>query len=58
LDVYIIFIGFSIGKNMSMELQERADRITKELKEALIPLRIAIQKLKENSYPNNSKIAK
>lgn len=43
---------------MSMELQQRAERITKELKEALIPLRDEIRKLKENNYPNNSNIAK
>jgi hypothetical protein len=43
---------------MSLELQERADRITKELKEALIPLRNEIQKMKENNYPNNKNIAK
>ncbi len=31
---------------MSRELQERADKITEELKEALIPLRYEIKKLK------------
>jgi len=37
---------------MSRELQERAEIITKELKEALIPLRREIKKLK---IINNSK---
>ncbi len=36
-------------KAMSRELQERADRITEELKEALVPLRYEIKKLK-NTY--------
>jgi hypothetical protein len=49
---------FFIGKNMSLELQERADRITKELKEALIPLRNEIQKMKESNFSNNKNIAK
>ena len=42
---------------MSLELQERAEKITKELKEALVPLRIEIRKMKQNSYPDK-KIAK
>ncbi len=35
-----------------MELQERAEKISKELREALVPLRIEIRKMKENSYPD------
>jgi hypothetical protein len=42
---------------MSLELQERAEKITRELQEALIPLRMEIRKMKENSYPDK-KIAK
>ncbi len=34
---------------MSKELQERADRIIKELKDAVIPLREEIQKLRNSS---------
>ncbi|MFH0976500.1 MAG: hypothetical protein V1874_12030 [Spirochaetota bacterium] len=34
---------------MSRELQERADRITKELQEALIPLRNEIKKIKDHN---------
>lgn len=50
--------GLCSGKDMSIELQERADRITKELKEALVPLRYEIQKLKNNSYTDSRKIGK
>jgi hypothetical protein len=42
---------------MSRELQERAEKITEELKEALIPLRNEIRKLK-NNYPEGYKVVK
>jgi hypothetical protein len=48
-------IKLSLKNNeMSRELQERAERITRELKEALIPLRYEIRKLK-NSNPEGFK---
>jgi len=50
----IKFTGFFIGKNMSVELRDRAEKITRELKEALVPLRIEIRKMKENSYPKKN----
>ncbi len=43
---------------MSRELQERADRITEELKEALIPLRNEIKKLKSLNNQEDYKIVK
>jgi hypothetical protein len=44
---------------MSRELQERAERITKELQEALIPLRNEIRKLKViTDNPEGKKITK
>ncbi len=35
---------------MSKELQERSDRIIKELKESLIPITEAIRKKKQDKY--------
>jgi hypothetical protein len=35
--------------NMSRELQEKADKVIKELKEAVIPLREEIRKIKDSS---------
>jgi hypothetical protein len=43
---------------MSRELQERADKITEELKEALIPLRNEIKKLRDINNPEDYKIIK
>ena len=40
---------------MSRELQERADKITKELKEALIPLRKEIRKMRHINNPEDYK---
>ena len=37
---------------MSRELQERSDRIIKELKEALIPITDAIRKMKRKNDSN------
>jgi hypothetical protein len=34
---------------MSRELQEKADKVIKELKEAVIPLREEIRKIKDSS---------
>ncbi len=42
---------------MSRELQERAEKITEELKEALIPIRNEIRKLK-NINPEGYKVIK
>jgi len=43
---------------MSRELQERADKISEELKEALVPLRREIKKLKNINNPEDIKITK
>ena len=43
---------------MSRELQERADIITKELKEALVPLRIEIRKMQNADNCEQFKVFK
>jgi hypothetical protein len=35
--------------NMSKELQDKADKVIKELKEAVIPIREEIRRIKESS---------
>lgn len=37
---------------MSRELQDRADKVTKELKEALAPLREELNKIKQTNNPH------
>jgi len=36
---------------MSKELQERSERVMKELRDALIPISEAIKKMKHNNHP-------
>jgi hypothetical protein len=56
--ICLITIVFPLDiREMSRELQERAEKITEELKEALIPLRNEIRKLK-NISPEGYKVIK
>jgi hypothetical protein len=57
IEIFILHIRFYTGKelsdNMSKDLQEKSDKIIKELKDSLVPLTVEIKKLKCNDNQGN-----